>query len=723
MSSQRGGQPGDPQAPDGEQREQAGDEEDERGGRATCPDHRPGPPSAVPDPGPLAGPPVTGPSGSRWPRRPHGPQLGPHHGRREPTPPRLAGPVGAGPAAAHRRGHHLARLRRAAPDPAALLHPARRRPADAGRRGGGLAGGAARSGEPVFGWLADRAPRAHDDDHRARCSPRCSRCCRCSSWGTAGSSSCAPCRASPRRCTTRPHAPTSWTRTRPSARARRSGCTARRRPAASCSGRRSAALAAAITGQPEVVFWVAGISLLVSAALVAAPGPGARSATGVPRWRQRRRPRERGGTGDGRAWSRPDPPAQRAARRGHLLRRWGSYFAGGSYEVVWSLYMTSLGADLGRDRPHVLLLRPAAAAPVAVHGPLHRPLGRLLGARGRHVRASRVCGFLYPRGPGDLVDGGAGARRGDGVRARVAGGVPARGPRRAGRPHARRRRGCWAARGPSARSSRRSPPGSLAAIDLRLPFWVVGVVGWPRWRSGLAIGRRRLYDAMQPRLPPRRVRVAGRAERAAAGAAGARDRPGRCGWGRPRRSSARPGGARARRVPDLAARLPADSPALLRDRGAADVVVGERVDDGLAARRVARPRADPHPVRAGPPRGLAPVRRRWRAGRPVLVVGHSAGGMSARLLTSPVPFAGRPLGRLVADRRDRDARDAARRGGRCRVAEPGRRRGRGVREPRRPGAVLRAGGPATSPWRRGGSSGGARAPRGERRTWRRLPAA
>ena len=42
--------------------------------------------------------------------------------------------------------------------------------------------------------------------------------------------------------------------------------------------------------------------------------------------------------------------------------------------------------------------------------------------------------------------------------------------------------------------------GSLAAIDLRYPFWVTGVVTLITLALGLAIGRRHLYDAMQPRL-------------------------------------------------------------------------------------------------------------------------------------------------------------------------------------------------------------------------------
>ena len=80
----------------------------------------------------------------------------------------------------------------------------------------------------------------------------------------------------------------------------------------------------------------------------------------------------------------------------------------------------------------------------------------------------------------------------------------------------------------------------------------------------------------------------------------------------------------------------------LRARGAADVVVaGVWTPDWLLAA----------------PRGLgAVITRSGRAllaaslradtlslGAPVLVVGHSAGGMSARLLTSPVPFEGRRL--------------------------------------------------------------------------------
>lgn len=79
----------------------------------------------------------------------------------------------------------------------------------------------------------------------------------------------------------------------------------------------------------------------------------------------------------------------------------------------------------------------------------------------------------------------------------------------------------------------------------------------------------------------------------------------------------------------------------LRDRGVADVVVGGvwTMDWLLAASRGLGPIL----TRSG--RALLEASRRsdGLSGAPVLVIGHSAGGMSARLLTSPVPFAGRRL--------------------------------------------------------------------------------
>lgn len=80
----------------------------------------------------------------------------------------------------------------------------------------------------------------------------------------------------------------------------------------------------------------------------------------------------------------------------------------------------------------------------------------------------------------------------------------------------------------------------------------------------------------------------------------------------------------------------------LLDRGAAEVIVGNiwLPDWLLAARRGLGPIL----TRSG--RALLEASQRSgeaSGGAPVLVVGHSAGGMSARLLTSPVPFAGRNL--------------------------------------------------------------------------------
>jgi len=78
----------------------------------------------------------------------------------------------------------------------------------------------------------------------------------------------------------------------------------------------------------------------------------------------------------------------------------------------------------------------------------------------------------------------------------------------------------------------------------------------------------------------------------------------------------------------------------LRERGAADVVVAPvwTMDWLIAAARGLGPIV----TRSG--RALLEASARSEAsslGAPVLVVGHSAGGVSARILTSPVPFAGR----------------------------------------------------------------------------------
>ena len=80
----------------------------------------------------------------------------------------------------------------------------------------------------------------------------------------------------------------------------------------------------------------------------------------------------------------------------------------------------------------------------------------------------------------------------------------------------------------------------------------------------------------------------------------------------------------------------------LLERGVADVVIGNVwTPDWLLA---ARHGLGPILTRSG--RALLTASERSATvsmGSPVLVIGHSAGGMSARLLTSPVPFAARRL--------------------------------------------------------------------------------
>jgi len=96
-------------------------------------------------------------------------------------------------------------------------------------------------------------------------------------------------------------------------------------------------LAAAAAGDPTVVFWVCGVALVVSAVLVVRlPSGHAWAATSPRRWS-------------------PASPGP-ATRRQSILNRLFlvavvlnvvAFLAGGTYEVVWSLYLTSLGASIG----------------------------------------------------------------------------------------------------------------------------------------------------------------------------------------------------------------------------------------------------------------------------------------------------------------------------------------------------------------------------------------
>jgi triacylglycerol esterase/lipase EstA (alpha/beta hydrolase family) len=116
--------------------------------------------------------------------------------------------------------------------------------------------------------------------------------------------------------------------------------------------------------------------------------------------------------------------------------------------------------------------------------------------------------------------------------------------------------------------------------------------------------------------------------------------------------------------------------AALRARGAADVVIAPvfTPDWILSAVRGLGPvttRVGRALLRAGEASAVHPASR----GAPILYVGHSAGGIVGRLLTSPEPFEGRRLGAsgriaaLVTLGTPHLVGDAARWGGR--VATPG----------------------------------------------------
>ena len=255
-------------------------------------------------------------------------------------------------------------------------------------------------------------------------------------------------------------------------------------------------VAAAVSGEPTVVFWVAGIALLVSAVLVvvrvrdiahvspvlassAAPSATATRSEAVPT------PSVSRGTG-----------LMSTLLIAAVVFNVGSFFAGGSYEVVWSLYLTSLGAGLD-----VIGLSFATfSLPVVLLSPF---TGRLIDREGGFIAlvvgmgGIAVCGVLYPLIPEvwfvvvlGLVEGTAFAFASPALYLLVARSSP---PGRTSTAQ-----GMFGAAGTVGTIVASLLAGTLAAQDMRFPFYAAGIVTGAALLLGLAIGRRRLWAVLQP---------------------------------------------------------------------------------------------------------------------------------------------------------------------------------------------------------------------------------
>ena len=258
-------------------------------------------------------------------------------------------------------------------------------------------------------------------------------------------------------------------------------------------------IAAGLTGQPTVVFWVAGLMIIVAAIVVAVR---------VPELAHRPRPARAGedatatGGTDG-----TDDAGAAMPKPGRLVNRlliaavafnMGSFFASGAYEVVWSLYLTHLGASLGL----IGVTFATFALPILVLSPW---FGKFIDREGGFsalvvgMAGVGVCGLLYPAIPEiwfmaalGLVEGTAFALASPALFLLVARASPTGMSSTA--------QGIFGAAGTLGTIVASLTAGLLAAQNLTYPFYATGIAALASLAIGLAIGRRRLWDAMQPRL-------------------------------------------------------------------------------------------------------------------------------------------------------------------------------------------------------------------------------
>lgn len=261
-------------------------------------------------------------------------------------------------------------------------------------------------------------------------------------------------------------------------------------------------VAAAITGEPTVVFWVFGLAYLLSALVVVvrvadlskadARAAGLAAARGLA-------PESTAPATAGQVPADDEPHPTRLLNRllvVALVINVGAFLASGTYEVIWSVYMTSLGAGFALigvsfftfSLP-VLLLSPFTGRFVDREGGF---FALVLGGIG-----VAACGILYPLVPSvwwmiamGLVEGTAAAFSFPALYTLVARAAPA------GRSSAAQ--GLFGAAGTSGTIVASVMTGYLAAVDLRLPFIVMGAAMLVLLGVGLAIGGREVWHALQP---------------------------------------------------------------------------------------------------------------------------------------------------------------------------------------------------------------------------------
>jgi MFS family permease len=275
-------------------------------------------------------------------------------------------------------------------------------------------------------------------------------------------------------------------------------------------------IAAALTSNPTIPFWVAGGCVFLSGILVwarvrevprHAPEEAVEADTGRAAVASENAVASDGAAGVRTAGDRPDgePDELPVRRPTRLLNRLliaaivlniGSFFAGGTYEVVWSLYLTSLGAGLGL----IGLSFFTFALPILLLSP---PMGRYIDRRGGFlalvlgIAVIALCGGGYVIVQNvwwvvmlGLVEGAAFAVASPALYLLVARSSP---PGRSSTAQ-----GIFGAAGTIGTIAASLSAGFLAEIDLRLPFVATAIGGSTMLILGLLVGRRRLYDAMQP---------------------------------------------------------------------------------------------------------------------------------------------------------------------------------------------------------------------------------